>query len=157
MLVKGLYTILLGIFLTLFIGIGINTFYPEPVYKTPDPCLSPVLLKQPQSNLDVENMNRECERSQYILKIAQDRYVQINSSIALAAAVIFLFLGMTTIKRVEVFSSGFLYGSIFTLLYSVARGLGSNQALFKFILISISLVLVAGVGYFRFVKESLKK
>ncbi len=157
MIVKGLYTILLGIFLTLFVSIGIATFYPEPIYQPPAPCMVPLPAKTTSSGIGTQEMNKNCERAQKKISDERDGYVQFISSVALIAAVVYLVLSITVVSHMEVFSYGFLFGSIFTLLYSVMRGLGSSHAQFKFVLVCLSLGVVLWVGYLRFIKEQVKK
>ena len=148
MILRGLYTILLGIFLVLFVGIGISTFYPEPVYQTTTPCMTP---PSPQSDSSVAA--KQCQKDQQAQQEKYNFYSQIISSIALVAAVIYFVISFTVFKNQQIFSYGFLFGSMFTLLYSLMRGLNSNHAWFAFIIVVISLVLVMFIGYKRFAEE----
>ncbi len=157
MVLKGLYTLLLGIFLTFFVGISITTFYPELVYQTPAPCMAPFPNKIAPNQPLMQGENRNCERAQKEIAQTRNTYEQIVSSLALASAVIFLVVSMTIVRKIDVFSYGFLFGTLFSLLYSILRGLGSNQVQFKFVLICVSLGIVMWIGYIRFVKEASTK
>lgn len=153
MILEGLYSILLGIFLTFFVGIGINTFYPPVMYNEPVSCMAPVQKEtQPVQSPQVQE---QCQKD--ILKNQErtNTYSQNVSLISLVSAVIYSGIGFLVFRSVQLFSSGFLFGSIFTLLYSLARGLNSNNHVFAFIVVIVSIVLVMTIGYFRFIRKQL--
>ncbi|HEX8965876.1 MAG TPA: hypothetical protein VF820_05590 [Patescibacteria group bacterium] len=152
MFFKGLYSILLGLFLTVFISVGIATFYPQPSFGPISACAI-----QPASEQLTNNAQNECTIALAAQQKKQDFYIEVVSSIALISAVIFFAISMFLEKKKNVYSYGFLFGSIFTLLYSNARGLNTSAQTFKFTLITISLVLVLVIGYINFIKAPKKK
>ena len=147
MVLKSFYAILLGVFLALFVGIGISTFYPQPLYQSISACAVP--MGTPNNSFSMQ----QCQKEQQTYQFKSNLYLQIVSSIALVAAVIYFITGFIVFRNEEVFSYGFLFGSMFTLLYSILRGLSSNHASFTFILVIISLGIVMMIGYLRFVKS----
>lgn len=151
MILEGLYSLLLGIFLTFFVGIGINTFYTQPIYHEPPSCMVPV-------GKEVESvpMQQQCQKEIEANQKRTNTYSQNVSLISLVAAVIYVAIGFLVLRSVKLFSSGFLFGSIFTLLYSLIRGLNSNNQIFSFLVVVVSLVLVMLIGYLRFVRTSSK-
>jgi hypothetical protein len=151
MVLEGLYSLLLGIFLTFFVGIGINTFYAQPIYHEPASCMAP-LQKDGAPSISQEQCQKEINANQN----RTNTYSQNVSLIALVAAVIYVAIGFLVFRSTQLFSSGFLFGSIFTLLYSLARGLNSNNHVFAFIIVTISIILVMAIGYLRFVRVSSK-
>jgi hypothetical protein len=149
MILEGLYSILLGVFLTFFVGIGINTFYPSSLYQEPASCMAPV-QKDGTPSQSQEQCQKEIDKNQE----RTNAYSQNVSLISLIAAVIYVGIGFLVFRSTQLFSSGFLFGSIFTLLYSLARGLNSNNHVFAFIIVTISIVLVMAIGYLRFIRKS---
>lgn len=152
MILQGLYTILLGLFLAFFVGIGINTFYPEPIYNTPTPCMAPI-----ENGTVPVQIQRQCEKDQMKIQEKSNAYTQVVSSVALIAAVIFMGISFLIFRNQQVFSYGFLFGSMFTLLYSLGRSLNSHQPAFTFTIVFVSLALVMLIGYLRFVKKDSGK
>lgn len=153
MFFKGLYSVLLGLFLTVFISIGIATFYPQPVFGPTTICTIP----QATSETRKETTQNTCIKAIESQQKQQNFYTEVVSSIALVSAVLFFAISMFLEKKKNVYSYGFLFGSIFTLLYSTARGLNTNAPTFKFVLSSMSLVLVLIIGYINFIKAPVKK
>ncbi len=148
MFFKSLYSILLGLFLTVFISISIATFYPQPVFGPITACTIP----QSANETLHQTSQNECTKAIENQQKQQNFYMETISSIALGCAVLFFIISMFLEKKKNVYSYGFLFGSIFTLLYSNARGLNTNIQTFKFALITISLVLVFVIGYINFIK-----
>ncbi len=155
MILKGLYVVLLGLFLSLFVGIGISTFYKEPIYQVSTPCMNPI-EKTPANATASAKQDEACQRYQLSQQKKTDFHNQIVSTIALIAAVIYVVMSFVVFKNQPIFSYGFLFGSMFTLLYSLLRGLNSNHEMFTFIIVVISVVLVMTIGYLRFVKTEMK-
>lgn len=156
MVLKGLYVILLGIFLALFIGVGINTFYPQPTYQTPASCIAPMGKVVPSAT-ESALQQTACDKEQQSMQNRMNTYAQVVATLALIAAVIYFAISFLVFKKQPIFSYGFLFGSMFTLLYSLMRGLGSNRAMFTFLIVVISLILVMAIGYLRFIKMDSKK
>lgn len=148
MILEGLYSLLLGIFLTFFVGIGINTFYTQPVYHEPPSCMVPV-----GKEAEPVPMQQQCQKEIEANQQKTNTYSQNVSLMALVAAVIYVAIGFLVFRSTQLFSSGFLFGSIFTLLYSLARGLNSNNHIFAFIVVVVSIILVMAIGYLRFVRK----
>lgn len=151
MILRGLYAILLGIFLALFVGIGINTFYPEEVYETSTACM--VQAPSDKIGSPAAYSPRQCQKDQQVQQEKNNFHSQVISSVALIFAVIYFVISFVALRNQQIFSYGFLFGCMFTLLYSLIRGFNSNHAWFAFIIVVISLILVMAIGYLRFVKQ----
>lgn len=153
MLLEGLYSILLGVFLTFFVGIGINTFYPPVMYTEPVSCMTPAPIQKETEPVQSLQSQVQCQKEIKQSQAKTNSYSQNVSLISLVAAVLFIGIGFIVFRSTQLFSSGFLFGSIFTLLYSLARGLNSNNHVFAFIVVVIAIILVMAIGYLRFVRK----
>lgn len=149
---KLVYTFFLGILLAFFIGLGINTFYAAP--KSPEfPAVLSTYGKEPQ-------MTNEQVAAQkvYDLSIEQHQkklkpYNRNVSMIALAGAVILLVLSILYENKIRIIADGVMLGGLFTLLYSLGRGIASEDSKYMFAVVSVGLAVVLYLGYHRFVRE----
>jgi hypothetical protein len=154
-MLKIIYAFFLGILLAIFVGVGIAAFYtsPEPP-KTPDYSLI---------GKDGPTEKQQAEQKAYdksfenFTKNKMNPYNRNVSVMALAAAVIFVAIGLLLEHRINVLADGALLGGIFTLLYSLGRGFAAQDSKYSFIVISIGLVIVLGLGYLRFIRPDRAK
>ncbi len=148
-----IYTFFLGITIALFIGIGINTFYPQPDMPQP-----------PETLNSLNNLNKQPTEQQIALQNSYDISVQdfnknkMNpynrnvSIITLATAIILVALSMLLEhKNIKVIADGVMVGGLLTLLYSVGRGVASQDNQYMFGAVAVGLALVLYLGYHRFV------
>ncbi len=124
---QAIYSVFLGLTVVAFFGIGMATFYPAP--------------EQPES-MDWEKY--------------QPLYIQWNiytSAALLVFAVLVLLIALFWVANVPVVANGLLLGGLFTLFLAVMLGMDSGVSVFRFTLIAVVLVLVVGVGWYRFVRK----
>lgn len=145
-----LYSIFLGLLLAIFIGVGVNTFYPGP--------------KPPQYPVELNTYGKELTDEQLATQQAYEitsreheekmkPYNRNVSMITLSAAVLLLALSLFLEKRnIKVISDGVMLGGLFTLLYSLGRGFAAQDSKYTFVVITVGLVIVLYLGYHRFVR-----
>lgn len=148
-ILKLVYTFFLGILLAIFVGVGINTFYPPP----PDP-------KWP---IQLETYGKEFSEEQQKLQISHEKkrlayeeslkpYSRNVSILTLAAAVTLLAVSILYEKKIKIIADGVMIGGLFTLLYSIGRGFASGDDTYVFVMVTVALAVVLYLGYHRFVK-----
>lgn len=152
---KLVYTFFLGVLIAFFVGIGINTFY-----QPPEPPKFPVELNY--------NAGKDQEEKQILLQKNYDRkkedfnknkmnpYNRNVSIITLTSAVTLLALSIVFEKKMKLIADGVMLGGLFTLLYSLGRGLASQYSKYVFAMVSIGLAVVLYLGYHRFVKKQTR-
>lgn len=149
------YKLFLGLLLAAFVGIGIAAFAPEP--KFPEP---PARMLAPGPNAEPSpEAQREFEEFQSASRahrVAMAEYSRNVSAISAVASIAILILSLTALRRIELFSDGFLLGGILTFAYSVVRGVGAEDNTFRFIIVALGLAIALGLGYIRFVQSSAK-
>lgn len=158
MILKLAYTLFIGILLALFIGVGIAAFYPQPT--SPD---YPVSLKvpydiQPDSTKSAE-FERQQERYDRLSEQYQEQLELYNKNVSLLSlgfSVLYLILGLLLSKKLTIISDGVLLGSVLTLLYSIIRGFGANDDVFRFLVVAGGLAIALVLGYIKFVRPSQK-
>jgi hypothetical protein len=151
---KLVYTFFLGLLLAIFVGVGVNTFYPGP--KAPEyPTSINTYGKEP----DAEQLAKQKEFDQKMEQHNKDSkpYNRNVSMLTLAAAVIFLAVSIMYEKRIKIIADGVMLGGLFTLLYSIGRGFASEDSKYVFIVVTVGLAIVLYLGYHRFVKDNSAK
>ncbi len=141
MALKVIYTFFIGILVVLFVGAGIQAFYPEPTY--------------PYSSIrgsELSGVDYQREMEQYDLN--RKTYNRNVTVITLTFAVAILILSLSLSHALMVISDGLLLGGVLTLLYSVIRVFGSGDDKLRFLVITIGLVISLSVGYFKFIRGS---
>lgn len=149
-----IYVIFLGIIITAFCGLGIDTFYTPP--KAPE---FPSILLNEQYKTAPVTQNAEEIAAQKAYDAAQKKYQdelkphsRNVSIIAMVLAVVALALSLTVLTRWEVIANGVMLGGVFTLGYSIIQGLISEDIRFRFIIVTVGVAAALVLGYIRFVK-----
>lgn len=152
---KIVYTFFLGVLIAIFIGVGIDTFYPSP--ESPDyPVETQVYDDSKQSKAQIEKQ-KEYDRAQRQYEAEVVPYNRDVSIIALVSAVVLLAASLYVEKRhARVLADGVMLGGLFTLIYGLMRGSAAEDSRYVFIAVTISLVIVLYLGYHRFVEPQEK-
>jgi hypothetical protein len=159
MLLKYVYTLFVGILLAVFAGVGIAAFYPEPKYpeppfsmKYPRPVMAPDRESTPSADQIREQEEYDKKTMDHQKKI--EEYNKNVSSISVAAAVLMLIVSLTLFKQILVIADGLLLGGVLTLLYSIARGFQSGDHMFRFLVVTVGLIVALILGYLKFVRPN---
>ncbi len=153
MLIKTLYILFIALLVATFVGVGIQAFYPPP--KAPQPPMSAPVALSPLESTQSAKLLEEQKQNQAKWVVYQEQMKIYNknvSMISLVSAVIILVLSLTLFKIINLIGDGLLLGSVFTLTYSIFRGFESQDDIFRFIVVSISLAVALFIGYIKFLK-----
>jgi hypothetical protein len=148
----AIYTLFVGLLLATFVGVGIAAFAPEPRFPEP-----PIGLRGPFSEQPSPEARRELEefeqrsRAHRVEVAAYSRNVSV---VAAVAAIIMLVLSLTILRPFPIFSDGFLFGGILTFGYSVVRGFGAEDNVFRFVIVALGLGIALALGYVRFIRPA---
>lgn len=153
--------VFLGILLAIFVGVGIAAFYKAPTFPEYPTKLQSRTLPQDVSKdatlsaeLDKEELAYSQKQKDYTKK--NEIYNRNVSIIALIFAIMFLFLSLSFVKHILIIADGLLLGGVLTLIYSMIRGFGSNDEMFRFMVVSIGLLISLIIGYVKFIKPTAK-
>jgi hypothetical protein len=160
MVLKLIYTFLIGIFLAVFVGVGIAAFYPAPKY--PEAPLSIKYCSSDAGKLQVDNEELKAEAEKYDKTEREYRaksqiYNRNVSTMALVASILIVIASLTFFKKILLIADGLLLGGVLTLLYSVIRGFEADDNMFRFVVVSIGLIISLFLGYVKFIKAVQKK
>jgi len=171
-----LLAIAIGVLSALFIGYGINTFYPEPNYE--DYC-DEFLRSKPfpvdrdvegcraveQNNRDYENdcykdrgqprydygedqcrVYKECDFCQKEYDDVRDLYNRNVFVIAVILGITLIIVGGVILK-LESVSSGLMGGGIIITLYGTLRYWGNMHDYLRFVVLGLVLFILIWIGY----------
>lgn len=152
MLIKFIYTLFLALLIALFVGLGIDSFYQSP--KAPEYLARPILEKQVGCEPNIEQQKLEKEYT-----VLQDKYTKelktYNKNVSiilLIVAIVILVLSLTFMAKIRMIADGILLGGVFTTAYGIIRGLMSNNSHFRFLVVTIGLIVALALGYIKFIK-----
>jgi len=155
-IIKLVYTFFLGLLLAVFVGVGIDTFYPPPEEPKYQEDYSIQRARQEPTKEELKKQqeyDKKWEKHQEELK----PYNRNVSIVTLLAAFILIAISIIYDKKLKFLSDGVMLGGLFTLFYSIGRGFASSSSSYVFIIVSAGLALVLYLGYRRFVKPQPPK
>lgn len=156
-ILRVIYTIFLAILISLFFGLGVSAFYPAPKAPT-----YPVTLEKLGPDVDMEsdevkNAKETYDRENEDFTKKNQVYNRNVSVITLALAVLSLAVSLIFLNKILLISDGLMLGGVFTLIYSIIRGFETQDAKYRFIIVTIGLAITLGLGYIKFIKPSQEK
>lgn len=155
-MIKFIYTIFLGIFVATFVGVGISAFYQEPKYPEPPLVIkycSPEMTKDAEKYKEFQKVAEKYDKEQQAFQKTISTYNRNVSIISLIAAIILVIVSLTFLRKIYLIADGLLLGGVLTLLYSIIRGFGTDDNMFRFIVVSIGLLISLILGYYKFIKS----
>jgi len=156
-LLRGIYTLFLGIIFAVFVGMAINTFYIQPKSPTyPETTYKAGEYTDEQIN-EQTRLQTIYTNELKAYDATMNQYSRNVSIIALGSAVFLIVLSVIYEKRMKIIADGMMLGGLFTLLYSIIRSFMSENSRYTFIAVSVGLAVVIYLGYARFVRVTKPK
>lgn len=150
---KFIYILFIGILLAIFVGVGIEAFYPQPPIPTCWQNLNKPLTPEQTQTPEYLQSQERCNQEYNGLIQEHNKNVSI---IAIVGAVIFLVISLVFLAKIALISDSILLGGVLTLLYSIVHGFNVGDNMFRFILVTVGVVVALGLGYLKFVKPHNK-
>ncbi|MDD5145854.1 MAG: hypothetical protein PHF44_03365 [Candidatus Pacebacteria bacterium] len=155
MLIKFIYTLFLALLVALFVGLGIDSFYQGP--KAPNYPLESQQVKQGcEQTLEQQTLEKEFAKAQEKYMEDSKPYNRNVSIISLVASIIILVLSLTLLTRIKMIADGILLGGVFTTIYAIIRGLMSDNSQFRFLVVTVGLIIAFALGYIKFIRPREK-
>jgi hypothetical protein len=147
------YTIFLSLMVVLFFGLGVSAFYPAPT--SPD---YPSSLTMPVKDdvMDQRTIDAQADYEKTYEKYQNDMstYNRNVSIIILVLAIGTTVISLIFLENMHVISNGLLLGGVFTLIYSMGRGFATDDTQFRFVMVSVGLVIALILGYIKFIRPN---
>lgn len=152
-LLKVLYTIFLGVLVALFFGLGVAAFYTAP--EQPEYPTALEIIKTDDGTLTAEQQAAQEEyNTAFETYLEQEELYNRNVSIIiLVLAVISLVASLAASGKINILPDGLMLGSVFSLVYSIIRGFMAGDPKYRFIIVTISLLITVAIGYLKFIKK----
>ncbi len=151
MITKFVYTVFLALLVALFVGLGISAFYPGPK----EPAM-PVALEAEkpgcEDTAELKSLREQYNLAQQNFAEKFKAYSRNVSAISIISAIIILVASLTLLSKIKMIADGILLGGVFTTVYSIIRGLMSEDTKFRFLIVSIGLIIALVLGYIKFIK-----
>lgn len=148
---RAFYTVFLAILIALFFGLGVAAFYEAPKRPTPTMAIEKEETVENKGEiLEYEANQREYEKS-------SQSYNRNVSMITLGLALVSVVAGLLLTNKILLLSDGLMLGGVITLVYSIIRGMQTEDAKFRFIVATIGLLITVVLGYVKFIKNKEEK
>ncbi len=150
-MIKPIYTIFLSLLIALFVGLGIDTFYPGP--ESPKYPLELDQVKQGcEETLEQQTLRKEFNASQEKFMEELKPYNRNVSVVSLVASIIILILSLTLLSKIKMIADGILLGGVFVTAYGIIRGLMTEDSQFRFLIVTVGLIIALTLGYIKFIR-----
>jgi hypothetical protein len=150
MIIKPVYTIFLAILVVLFVGLGIDAFYAAPKPPTYPVELQTKPITEPTAQQDQITIAFDQAQKKY--ESDMKTYNQNVSIVSLLASIIILIVSLTLVNKIEIIADGILLGGVFTVMYSIVRGTMTENSQFRFLIVTIGIVIAFILGYIKFIR-----
>jgi len=162
---QTIFSFFLGLMVLAFVGVGVNTFYPQPA-ETNQKQQQEITRKMDAVNVKTSNrsMNEteqaEMTRLQDQQNALQDKtdaemkgWARITSIILVLFATLVMGISLILSEQLRVISNGLLLGGLFTMVYGVGWVIFSGNSTARFFVILFALAVTLGLGYVKFVRR----
>jgi len=157
MVLKLIYTFLIGIFLAVFVGVGIAAFYSGPKRPETPPSLKYAFPDNKEAlSAEYKAEIDKFDQAEKEYQLQSQTYNKNVSIYSLIASILIVITSLTLFKNILFIADGLLLGGVLTLLYSVIRGFDTQDNMFRFIVVSIGLFISLFLGYTKFIKPTKK-
>lgn len=159
---QTIFSFFLGLMVLAFIGIGVNTFYAQPDFNSPEmdelyreqnaiyragegrnTPIDEARLQEIDERISV--LNTEAE------KVRQD-WARNTSIVLILFATMVMGVSLVRSDQLRVISNGLLLGGLFTMVYGVGWIIFSGESVARFGAIVFALAITIALGYLRFVR-----
>lgn len=155
-MIKYIYVFFVGLFLAIFVGLGIAVFYEAPVAPEEPSWYRSFVEKREQSDSEKqEEQAYLAAQKDYENKILD--YNRNVSAIVLVCAVVVLAIALVFTSKIGIIADGLLLGGIFTLLYGIVRGMDTGSNTYRFLIATVGLVATLVLGYVKFTRHQLSE
>lgn len=163
---QTIFSFFLGLMVLAVIGVGVNTFYPEPAERhqaEQQELWREMEALQPKSMVPVE-LDAETQAQLAAVQVRQNElqdrinaeretWARNTSIVLVVFATIVMGVSLVRNEQLRVLSNGLLLGGLFTMVYGAGLVIFSGHSIARFVVVLVALVVTVGLGYLKFVRE----
>lgn len=163
-----IFSFFLALLLTVLIGAGVWTFYPDPLgpNSPKQERLEELFKQQERLNISTGKGGEATAQQQAELRRVQDEIDKINDEMAdirsswaintsiilLTFATMLMAISLFLPEHLKVFSNGVLLGGLFTVIYGTGWSFAGGNSRARFFVILVAVLLAVAFGYLRFIR-----
>lgn len=165
---QAIFAVFLGLMITAVVGVGVYTFYPNPVDQTEEQLselyerrdevqgcststgCKPISELTEQQRAELESLDAQQRQLEQRASEQRDTWAQRSSIILVLIATGLMVVSLALGEGLSVLSNGILLGGLFTMLYGVGWGIASGSSLIRFAVLVAALAISIVLGYLKF-------
>jgi hypothetical protein len=161
-----IFSFFLGLMVVAFVGVGVNTFYPEPGSE-PNDKLQKLYEEQnkldmgrdktsgqlsPADELRYKALTEEIGAEQTKVDKVRNSWARNTSIVLIAFATLIMGISLIRSDQLKLISNGLLLGGLFTMVYGTGWSFAGNDSKARFAVVTVALVATLALGYMKFVR-----
>lgn len=161
---QTIFSFFLGLMVLAFIGIGVNTFYPQPQERYQEQLDELYRSQEPKNRLPYEELTaaerKEFDAVQEEINVIQDKiqeeqkaWARNTSIVLILFATLVMGVSLVRSEQLRVISNGLLLGGLFTMIYGVGWVIFSGESVARFAVVVFAFAISIALGYVKFVRE----
>jgi len=162
---QTIFSFFLGLMVLAFVGVGVNTFYPEPSLRQAEEQqlwreMEAIQPKAVQGGeLDATALARRnaiqarLDELRAELEAAREVWARNTSIVLVAFATGVMGVSLIRSDQLRVISNGLLLGGLFIMVYGAGWVIFSGKSTARFVVITFALLVTLGLGYLKFVRD----
>lgn len=158
---QTIFSFFLGLMVLAFIGVGVNTFYPQPS-DTFQKQLQPLYNEQnqiqvkgatpsPADQARLAQIQKQIDDLSAKEQVASEGWSRTTSIILVLFATLVMGISLIRSEQLRVVSNGLLLGGLFTMIYGAGWTIFSGTSYLRFFVVLFALAVALGLGYVKFV------
>jgi hypothetical protein len=162
---QTIFSIFLGLMLTVFFGIGVYTFHPPPTQFTDqikELNKQEQVIKTTKKASELTGSDRDqleelaLKRRELLIAAEEARkpWCLSTSIILIVFSTLTLVVSLVQAVQLQVVSNGLLLGGVFTMLYGMGWIAFAGASTIRFLVMTAALIVTLVLGYVRFVRKS---
>lgn len=156
-MLRALYVIAIGLLFAGFIGFGVATFYPAPEFPECGRESEKVIPAPGETSVQLTPAEQAeadaCKKLQDAFQEESSIYSRNLSIIFLLASVVVIAISLFGLGKIDVIGDGITLGGVFLLFTSLVTSLGNESGLFRFLTVTVGLVVVIFLSYWKFIRN----
>jgi hypothetical protein len=162
---QTIFSIFLGLMLTVFFGIGVYTYHPPPTQFTDqikelnrqEQVIKTTKKASELTGSDRDQLEDIALKRRELMIAAEDArkpWCLSTSIILIVFSTLTLVVSLLRAVQLQVVSNGLLLGGVFTMLYGMGWIAFAGTSTIRFLVMTAALIVTLVLGYVRFVRKS---
>lgn len=158
---QTIFSFFLGLMVLAFIGVGVNTFYPQPsdafqkqlqpLYNEQSQIQVKGTTPSPADQARLAEIQKQIDDLNAKEQVASEGWARTTSIILVLFATLVMGISLIRSEQLRVVSNGLLLGGLFTMVYGAGWTIFSGTSYLRFFVVLFALAVALALGYIKFV------